>query len=180
MAMASEQVPEDRYHCVGCGRIIPWNGRGVFAYTCPCGARLFAGPKGYSLPASLIFGVPNGKELPHIDYYLGISDFVSAEKTKALEELKKAGCIWSWDCPKCKDETLFLRWNERRNKLIHFAVHPELKKVIDVYVPPIEKDVCDMCDVKPAEYTSLGGGRFCKSCADEMGLICGETNKIKR
>jgi len=30
-----------------------------------------------------------------------------------------------------------------------------------------------------AEYFSLGGSVFCKKCADELGLFCGESNKIE-
>lgn len=38
---------------------------------------------------------------------------------------------------------------------------------------------CDECRVREAEYKSRGGSKFCKKCADELGLICGEGNKIK-
>ena len=32
---------------------------------------------------------------------------------------------------------------------------------------------------RDAEYFSLGGTVLCKICADEMGLVCGESNKIE-
>jgi len=38
---------------------------------------------------------------------------------------------------------------------------------------------CDICGIRKAEYTSRGGSKFCKRCADELGLIYGEGNKIK-
>lgn len=181
MVMKLEQVPDDSFHCVGCGRIIPWDGKTPIAYTCPCGGTLFAGPKGYTLPASLFFGITGKgtKKLPHLDYYLGISDFVSAEKTKAIAELKKLGCVWSWECDKCKLETVELRWQQRHAKYIAFGIHPELKKLLDAYNPPIEKDLCDCCNIKPAEYTS-SDSRFCKECAEHMKIVCSDTNKIKR
>jgi len=39
---------------------------------------------------------------------------------------------------------------------------------------------CDECKVRMAEYKSRGGGKFCKKCADELGLVCGEGNRIKK
>jgi len=37
------------------------------------------------------------------------------------------------------------------------------------------------CDCgKEAEYRSLGGLAFCRKCADEIGLVCGESNRIKK
>lgn len=38
---------------------------------------------------------------------------------------------------------------------------------------------CDECKIRKAEYKSLGGSKFCKKCADDLGLICGEGNRIK-
>jgi hypothetical protein len=36
------------------------------------------------------------------------------------------------------------------------------------------------CDCgRDAEYFSLGGSVFCKKCADDLGLGCGETNRIE-
>lgn len=39
---------------------------------------------------------------------------------------------------------------------------------------------CDECRVRKAEYKSLGGSKFCKKCADKLGLVCGESNRIER
>ena len=41
-------------------------------------------------------------------------------------------------------------------------------------------DPCNSCGIREAEYKSLGGHRLCKSCADELGLVCGESNRIKK
>lgn len=124
------QALKDKYHCVGCGSRISWNGKGVFAYTCPCGATLFADEKGISLPASLIIFLKEGKKLPHLDYYLGISNYVSVEKQRAYEELQKLGCTWSWNCPKCKERFLKLKRAQVKEGMIRFEVHPELKALL--------------------------------------------------
>jgi hypothetical protein len=44
---------------------------------------------------------------------------------------------------------------------------------------PELKDACDNCGIREAEYESQGGSRFCKPCADDLGLACGEKNKIQ-
>lgn len=41
-------------------------------------------------------------------------------------------------------------------------------------------DKCDNCGERDAEYKSLGGIQLCKPCADDLGLVCGESNKIKK
>lgn len=39
---------------------------------------------------------------------------------------------------------------------------------------------CDMCDKREAaEYRSLGRLVLCKQCAEDLGMICGESNRIK-
>lgn len=121
-----------RYHCVGCGNPIPWDGKGLFAYTCRCGATLFADENQTpALPASLIKGVVEGLELPHLDYYLGISNYVSAEKQQAYEELQKLGSTWSWNCDKCKLKTLKRIRAEVKEGVIRFELHPELKALLE-------------------------------------------------
>lgn len=125
------QALKDKYHCVGCGSSIPWDGKGAFAYTCRCGATLFADETGkFCLPASLVIGVTKRKELPHLDYYLGISNYVSAEKQRAYEELRALGCTWSWNCPKCKERFLKLKRGQVKVGMIRFEVHPELKALL--------------------------------------------------
>lgn len=119
------------YHCVGCGGSIPWDGTGIFAYTCSCGATIFADQNGVpALPASLIIRVKEGRDLPHIDYYLGFSNHVSEEKQRLYEELQKLGAIWSWDCERCKERFLQRKRMEVKERLLRIDLHPELKKLL--------------------------------------------------
>jgi len=119
------------FHCVGCGRPIPWDGRGTFAFTCPCGATIFADDEHVpSLPASLIHSVALGRRPAHIDYYLGISNYISAEKQKIYEELRALGAIWSWECKECKERTVKLRKAQLESGMPKFELHPELKALL--------------------------------------------------
>lgn len=43
---------------------------------------------------------------------------------------------------------------------------------------PVVKPLCDDCKKEEAQYFSLGGNVFCKPCADKIGLVCGEKNRI--
>jgi len=125
------QTIAHRFHCVGCGRPIAWDGKGTLCYTCPCGATLFADENhNFALPSSLVIGVVEGRELPHIDHYLGRSNYVSAEKQRAYEDLRKLGCIWSWECKKCKGELLKRTRLEIKEGFIRFELHPELKALL--------------------------------------------------
>ena len=120
-----------KYHCVGCGSPIPWDGTGVFSYTCRCGGTIFADENhAPALPASLVIAIYEKRELPHIDYYLGISNYVSAEKQWMYEELKKHGAIWSWECEKCRERFLKLRKAQLDAGLFRFALLPELKALL--------------------------------------------------
>ena len=120
-----------KFHCVGCGRTIPWDGKGLFAYTCPCGATLFADEDGkFAWPVSLITAISEHREPPHIDYYLGRSNYDSAEKQKAVEFLRKLGARWSWDCDECRGKIVERTLMEVREGFYHFDLHPELKKLV--------------------------------------------------
>jgi len=99
-----------QYRCVGCGGIIPWDGKGLFAYTCPCGATLFADEEGrFAFPLSLLRAIYEHREPPHIDYYVGRSSHTSPEKEKAIQLLKALGARWSWECETCHARKL---WKE--------------------------------------------------------------------
>ena len=120
------------FHCVGCGRSISWDGSGYFAYTCPCGATLFADENGkFAMPASLVIAIHDRREPPHIDYYLGKSNYVSMEKQKAYEMLRSLGAKWSWECPQCRDKVAERTLMEVHNGFYHFSLHPELKNLIE-------------------------------------------------
>ena len=125
-------MSEFRYHCVGCGNPIHWNGKGLFAYTCPCGATLFADRNGKLLiPSSLIKAIAENREPPHIDYYLGKSNHMSLEKLKVIEMLQRLGACWSWECEKCRNKIVERTRLIVKQGLYPFAVHPELKKLIE-------------------------------------------------
>jgi len=119
-------------HCVGCGSIIPWDGKGLFAYTCICGGTVFADDMGRMyFPASLIIDLYEGKELAHIDYYVGISNHMSREKQELIEFLKANGATWSWECPQCRGKIVKHIALQVKLKLIRFQLHPELKKLVE-------------------------------------------------
>lgn len=122
---------EKRFHCVGCGAPIPWNGKDMIAYTCTCRGTLFADEKGnLAPPASLVMAIANKTEFSHIDYYLGISSYVSAEKNKVFEYLSNRGAIWTWNCKKCKKDFLNRLKEEVRFRLVKFELHPQLKELL--------------------------------------------------
>ena len=120
-----------KFHCIGCGRSIPWDGKGLFSYTCGCGATIFANDEHIpALPASLVLAIHAGRKPAHIDYYLGISNYASAEKQWMYEELKKHGAVWSWECEECKDRFLKLKKAQLDAGLLRIELLPELKALL--------------------------------------------------
>jgi hypothetical protein len=97
-----------------------------------CGATLFADQSGsFSLPASLIICVKEKRPLPHLDYYLGFSNYVSVEKNRAYEELVKLGCTWSWDCLECKERLINLKREQVKAGMLKIELlHPCLKALL--------------------------------------------------
>lgn len=127
----SQQIETRRYHCCGCGRPIPWDGTGLFSYTCRCGATIFADQNHKpAFPASLIIAIHEKREIPHIDYYLGFSNYVSVEKQALYEEFRKLGCLWSWECSRCKDRFLERKRMQIKEGFLHIELHPELQKFL--------------------------------------------------
>lgn len=103
------------YRCVGCDGVIPWDGEGTFYYTCLCGATLFYKVETMTLivPASLVSAVYRLRQLgieiesPHLDYYLGDSNYTSKVKDAITKQLLEMGFTWMTDCEQCqKDGTL--------------------------------------------------------------------------
>jgi hypothetical protein len=99
--------------CIGCDSPVPWNGEGVYYYTCPCGATVFYDDETekLALPVSLftavIFKNRTSLPLPHIDYYVGESEYTSNIKEAFIRDLLDLGFIWMKDCEQCKkDDTL--------------------------------------------------------------------------
>jgi len=119
--------------CLGCNREISWDGRGIFAYTCPCGARVFydeTNPKQIYYPVSLAISLLRGHPLPHIDYYLGKSSFWSHLKQQFYEFLRSKGAIWSWECPECRKRIVERTAMEKAEGFYPFEIHPELRKLM--------------------------------------------------
>lgn len=113
------------YKCVGCDTIIPWDGKGTFAYTCRCGATLFYETETLKLvmPASLVFAIYWQQQLgikpetPHIDYYLGDSNHTSEIKDAVVRQLLEMGFIWMKDCEQCQRDGTLARKLEREKHL---------------------------------------------------------------
>jgi DNA-directed RNA polymerase subunit RPC12/RpoP/uncharacterized protein YlaI len=119
--------------CVGCGREIKWDGKGVFAYTCPCGARVFYDEKvGFIFPASFFMSLLKGVEFPHIDYYLGKSAYWDDVKQQIYKFLRDKGAVWSWECDECKKKVIEQTKIEIKEGLYPFEIHPELKSLLEV------------------------------------------------
>ena len=99
--------------------------RGGWAYTCPCGGNLFTFDGRLALPTSLVgylayqklgAGSPLGvrKDIPHLEYYVGYSDFMDDVKRDAINQLKLAGSIPE---DECQDERCKRNRTEWRAKL---------------------------------------------------------------
>ncbi len=115
----------EMYKCAGCDSIIPWDGKGSFCYTCQCGATLFYEVETLNpvMPASLIRAINALHELgiepksPHIDYYLGDSNYTSVLKDLFIKVLLEMGFIWMKDCEQCKRDGTLERKLEREKHL---------------------------------------------------------------
>ncbi len=113
------------YKCVGCSGTIPWDGKGTFCYTCPCGATLFYEAETLRpvMPASLVRAIYELQELgvkpkgPHIDYYLGDSNHTSDSKDIFTRILLEMGFIWMKDCEQCQKDGTLDRKLEREKRL---------------------------------------------------------------
>lgn len=114
------------YKCVGCDGVIPWDGKGAFAYTCPCGASLFYDEETLApvMPASLIFAIDRLRRMgirpegPHIDYYLGDSNLTSEIKEAVTEQLLEMGFIWMKDCKQCQEDGTYAKKLDREKRLL--------------------------------------------------------------
>ena len=90
--------------CIGCGRIVGRNIKAAsgWCYTCPCGGTLFEFDGQFSaLPTSLVMSMKGVRDPPHIEYYLGCSDFMDERKKEVLTQLKLAGSVSFEECPVC-------------------------------------------------------------------------------
>jgi len=119
--------------CLGCGGEILWDGKGVLAYTCPCGATVFYDEEidGYYIPVSLLRVMALGEEVYHIDYYLGKSNHTSPEKDAFYEKLRQMGAIWSWECPQCRERVVRTTALKVEEGFYRYELHPELKALVE-------------------------------------------------
>ncbi len=107
------------YKCIGCDGQIPWDGTGLFSYTCPCGATIFYNEEtgGLTLPASVAMGMSKGRSLPHLGDLVGESVFTSPLKEKLIAELREKGFIWMSECEQCQKDGTLKRKQEREKHL---------------------------------------------------------------
>ena len=103
------------WRCVGCDGHIPWDGKGVFSYTCRCESRIFYDDQagGVALPASLVLSLHRGIDLPHLDGLIGKSPYTSPMKEALTKDLLSKGCIWMKDCKQCQNDGTLERELER-------------------------------------------------------------------
>ena len=107
------------FKCLGCDRDIGWDGKGMFSYTCVCGSRIFYQMEGKYLafPSSLILSITAHRQVPHLNYLIGESDFTSPLKEKLIKELRSKGSIWMEECDQCKKDGTLRRKQEREKHL---------------------------------------------------------------
>ena len=118
------------WRCIGCDSQIGWDGEGTLCYTCPCGGHIFYDDKSARLapPASLVIAIHEKRDLPHLDYLVGKSDFTSPLKERLIEELKSLGAIWMKDCKQCQEDGTYQRTLDREKAEIMFEAEMILRK----------------------------------------------------
>jgi hypothetical protein len=117
------------YRCVGCDAEIGWNGEGTLCYTCRCDGHIFYNTETGQLvlPSSLIIAIHEKRDLSHLDYLIGKSDFTSPLKERLIEELKSLGAIWMKDCPQCLSDGTYQRVLDREKAAVLFEAEAILK-----------------------------------------------------
>jgi hypothetical protein len=102
--------------CIGCDSPVPWDGKGLFCYTCPCGAHIFYDDETGRpvIPVSLAFALHyKKKDVPHLDYLIGESDYTSPVKEEITRFLIERGAIWMKDCEQCRQDGTYQQKLER-------------------------------------------------------------------
>lgn len=96
--------------CVGCGIDMGMiDISGGFCYTCPCGAQVFEFDGSVSHPMSLEMYLDSQKygiameefyrkDIPHIEYYVGWSEYTDKVKEDFIKSLRLAGSIPTSEC----------------------------------------------------------------------------------
>ena len=107
------------FKCIGCDAQIPWDGTGLFCYTCPCGATVFYNEEigKITVPASAAIALGRGRSLPHLGYLVGESGYTSPIKEKLIAELREKGFIWMEECEQCQRDGTLKRKQEREKHL---------------------------------------------------------------
>ena len=116
-----------KIRCIGCGDIIAGDVeiKGGWDYTCSCGGHLFTFDGKLSIPSSLLTYIayknygdksPLGTRVsvPHIEYYIGYSDYMDYAKKCIMDQLKFIGAISMEDC---QDEECKRHREERITRL---------------------------------------------------------------
>ncbi len=105
------------YKCIGCDNQIPWDGTGLFSYTCRCGASIFYNEEDaqLALPASVAIGISKGRSLPHLGDLVGESDYTSPLKESYIALLREKGFIWMEECEQCQKDGTLKREQDREN-----------------------------------------------------------------
>jgi len=121
-----------KFFCLGCGVRIPWDGKGLFAYTCRCRATAFRDEKwNLSMPVSFWEMLKEGREPPHIDYYLGVTKYTSPLKEQVYELLRKLGAVYSWECDECRENIVrFVRADVELGAFQLEDLRPELAEML--------------------------------------------------
>lgn len=105
-------------YCVGCGRTVCASKPGqVLAISCVCGANapiLHTKDGHWAPPASFVLAT--GAMLPHLEYYLGFSDYQSPLKTKATRMLRAMGAISYTECTDAHCREAFERSKQKYQK----------------------------------------------------------------
>ena len=122
---------EQLYH-VGCGRSLFTraqldDARGGMAIACRCGANgpivvsnlNDPDPPRFPAPGSLFVALTRGRlaptaDLPHIEYYLGFSDFTCPAKEGIKRMLRALGCVSFEECDREKCRQVPARERERQ------------------------------------------------------------------
>lgn len=115
-ALRRHSCASQQFYHVGCGRPLFSRGdlsRGMMAIACYCGANGpivvrdldDPNPPGDVLPASLILAVQRHRTPPHLEYFLGFSDFTCPAKEAWERCLRQHGAISYTECskPGCRE-----------------------------------------------------------------------------
>ena len=116
------------FRCIGCDHQIPWDGKGLFFYTCACRSAIFYNEESrqVSLPASVAIGISLGSSVPHLDDLVGSSSYTSPAKEELIAKLKVMGFIWMRECEQCQKDGTLKKRQEREAYWTAFEIEHHL------------------------------------------------------